>query len=253
MIRLVLLLIALAFPTLAAEKIVTGLSQNRVQINANFDGSNILIYGAVKREAPPPDGARMNVIVTLEGPSTPLVIRKKEYMAGIWLNQSSVSIGSAPSFYAVATTGKLSEILSETDNLRHSIALPQMIRAIGISSEAENAQDYVEALQRIRSKEDRYRLLENRVQLTDETLFRTDIALPANLADGNYKVRIFILRAGKVLDTQERFIIVRKAGLERYLYNLAHDQPFLYGVISLLMAAIAGWGASEAFRILRRR
>lgn len=253
MIRLVLLLIALAFPTLAAEKIVTGLSQNRVQINANFDGSNILIYGAVKREAPPPDGARMNVIVTLEGPSTPLVIRKKEYMVGIWLNRSSVSIGSAPSFYAVATTGKLSEILSETDNLRHSIALPQMIRAIGISSEAENAQDYVEALQRIRSKEDRYRLLENRVQLTDETLFRTDIALPANLADGNYKVRIFILRAGKVLDTQERFIIVRKAGLERYLYNLAHDQPFLYGVISLLMAAIAGWGASEAFRILRRR
>lgn len=252
MIRLALVLLCLALPVAAQETIVTGLSQNRVQINANFDGSNILIYGAVKRDAPAPERPRLDVIVTLEGPSAPLVIRRKERTFGIWINRSSVQIDSAPSFYAVATTGKLADILSETDDLRYRITLPQVIRAIGISAEAENSQDFVEALLRIRRDEDRYRLAENRVQLVQETLFRTDIALPANLADGNYKVRLFILRGGKVLDTQERYIIVRKAGLERYLFNMAHEQPFLYGVISLLLAAIAGWGASEAFRIMRR-
>jgi len=85
----------------------------------------------------------------------------------------------------------------------------------------------------------------------EETLFRTDVVLPANLTEGNYKVRLFILRGGAVIDSQERLIGVRKAGLERFLYNLAHQQPFLYGVISLVMAAVAGWAASAAFRFVR--
>ncbi len=50
------------------ERIVAGLSQNRVAITANFDGSEILIYGAVKRDAPAPKGSQLDVIVTVEGP-----------------------------------------------------------------------------------------------------------------------------------------------------------------------------------------
>ncbi len=251
MIRALILLLALIGPAMANEALVSGLSQNRVQITANFDGSEILIYGAVKRDAPAPDGPPLEVIVTVEGPSTALVIRRKERVAGIWLNRSSVNVDAAPSFYAVATTDKLDKILSGTEDLRHHITIPQVIRAVGISDEAENAPDFVAALERIRLDESRYRIAERSVQLADETLFRTDVVLPANLTEGNYKVRLFILRGGVVLDTQERLIAVRKAGLERLLYNLAHQQPLLYGVLSLVMAAVAGWAASAAFRFVR--
>ncbi|WP_054009011.1 TIGR02186 family protein [Cypionkella psychrotolerans] len=255
MIRALILLLALttavASPALANEALVSGLSQNRVQITANFDGSEILIYGAVKRDSPAPKGPPLEVIVTVEGPSTALIIRRKERVAGIWLNRSSVNVDAAPSFYAVATTDKLDKILSGTEDLRHHITIPQVIRAVGISDEAENAPDFVAALERIRLDDSRYRIAERSVQLADETLFRTDVALPANLTEGNYKVRLFILRGGVVLDTQERLIAVRKAGLERFLYNLAHQQPLLYGVLSLVMAAVAGWGASAAFRFVR--
>ncbi|MDB5666853.1 TIGR02186 family protein [Cypionkella sp.] len=251
MMRALILLLALAGPVCANEAIVTGLSQNRVQITANFDGSEILIYGAVKRDAPAPQGAPLAVIITVEGPSTPLIIRRKERVAGIWLNRSSVTVDAAPSFYAVATSAPLERILSGTEDLRHHITIPQVIRAVGISDEAENAPDFVAALERIRLDENRYRIAENTVQLVEETLFRTDVALPANLTEGNYKVRLFILRGGVVLDTQERLIGVRKAGLERFLFNLAHQQPLLYGVISLVMAAVAGWAASAAFRFVR--
>ncbi|MGB5871220.1 MAG: TIGR02186 family protein, partial [Albidovulum sp.] len=40
----------------AAEEVVAGLSQDRIQITANFDGSDLLIYGAVKRETAIPEG-----------------------------------------------------------------------------------------------------------------------------------------------------------------------------------------------------
>jgi uncharacterized protein (TIGR02186 family) len=251
MMRALLMFLAFALPAAATESIVTGLSENRVQITANFDGSDILIYGAVNRDAPAPQGDPLEVIVTVEGPSTPLVLRRKEQVAGIWINRSSVTIDAAPSFYAVATTGPLEEILSGTEDLRHKITLQHAIRAVGISDEAANSPDFVEALQRIRLNEDRYRVDERSVQLVEETLFRTDVALPANLTDGNYTVRLFILRGGKVIDSQERLIGVRKAGVERFLFNLAHQQPLVYGLLSLLMAAVAGWAASAAFRFMR--
>jgi len=260
MIRAVLFWLLLACPALAAgeepalaagEEIVSGLSQNRVSITANFDGSEILIYGAVRRSAPPPAGGQLHVIITVEGPTKPQVIRRKERVAGIWINRSAVTIDSAPSFYAVATTGPIESILSQTENLRHRITLDTVIRAVGITAEATDAPDFVTALARIRQKEDSYRLEEGTVQLTGETLFRADVVLPANLTEGNYRVRIFLIRDGRVVDDQARTIGVRKAGLERILYNLAHDEPLAYGALALALAVLAGWGASAAFRLIR--
>lgn len=235
----------------AEETIVAGLSENRVAITANFDGSQILVYGAVKREAPAPTNSPLGVIITVEGPATSLVIRRKEHVAGLWLNRSSVTIDAAPSFYAVATTGPVDTILSGTEDLRHGITLPHVIRAIGIASEAKDSDEFVEALQRIRLANGQYRMAENSVQLTDETLFRADVDLPANLTEGNYRVRIFLLRDGKVVDSQERFIGVRKAGMERYLFNLSRHQPLIYGFVSIFLAVAAGWAASAGFRYLR--
>lgn len=251
MIRALILLLVLAFPAVAEESIVAGLSQNRVSITADFDGSEILIYGAVKRDAPAPKDHPLHVIVTVEGPSTPLVVRKKERRMGIWINTESVQIGRAPSFYAVATTGFLNDILTETENLRHQITIPRAIRAVGISAQAKDSPGFVDALLRIRSDEGRYRLDERSVQLTEATLFRADVALPSNLTEGLYRVRIFLTRNGVVVDGIERQINVRKEGLERFLTNLARERPFIYGILSLLIAVAAGYGASTAFRLIR--
>lgn len=247
-----LALLLLAAPAVAApEAIVAGLSQNRVSITADFDGSEILIYGAVKREAPAPQGP-LDVIITVEGPATTLTIRKKDRRAGIWINTEAVHIDAAPSFYAVATTGRLDKILSDTEDLRYRISPTRAVRAIGLSSEAEKPEDFLDALMRIRFDEDRFRLQQGSVQLAEDTLFRADVLLPANLTEGEYKVRILLTRDGKVIDMQDRVVNVRKEGLERFLNTLAHQMPLLYGLLSLALAAIAGWGASVAFSMIRR-
>ncbi len=251
MIRAALLALMLASPALADESIVSGLSQNRVSITADFVGSEILVYGAVKRDAPAPEGSPLEVIVTVEGPATPLTVRRKERVAGIWINNASVRVDSAPSFFAVATTGPLSHILSDTENLRFNITIERVIRAVGITAEADKAGEFLLALLRVRTQEDRYRVLEGKVELTEDTLFRTDVELPANLIEGEYKVRIFLLRDQKVIAHQERVVGVRKVGLERFIFNLAHQQPLIYGLVSLVLAALAGWGASAAFRLMR--
>jgi uncharacterized protein (TIGR02186 family) len=89
------------------------------------------------------------------------------------------------------------------------------------------------------------------VEVADATLFSTEVALPANLTEGNYTVRFFLTRDGQVIDRRETTIFVRKVGLERFLFALAHEQPLLYGLLSIAIAIGAGWGASAVFRYIR--
>lgn len=252
MIRVLALLLLLpAAAARAEEAVVAGLSQSKIAITANFDGSDILIYGAVKREAPIPDGAPLEVIVTVEGPSTPIMVRRKSRSFGIWVNTAGVEVDRAPSFYAVATTGPLDEILSQTEDLRRKISVPQMIRSVGAPQEIADSPAFTEALIRIRERNGLYSLHEGTVGLEQATLFRTDIDLPANLVEGDYLTRIFLLRDKSVIAKHEAMIDVRKVGLERWLYDLAYRQPVIYGILALVVAALAGWTASAAFRLLR--
>ena len=104
---------------------------------------------------------------------------------------------------------------------------------------------------RIREEQGSYQMLEGAVDFEEETLFRTEIGLPANLTEGDYATRIFLSRDGRIVDSYETTIFVRKTGVERWLNALAHDQPFLYGLLALAIAIAAGWGASAGFQALR--
>ena len=231
------------------EEIVSGVSQSGVSITTNFDGASILVYGAALRDRPAPTWPLMEVIITVEGPSTPLMIRKKDYVAGIWLNRGSVKITAAPSFYAVASTKAVADILLPSEDAKYHITIPQTIDTAAAPSADQTP--YIEALQRIRQASGSFVLAPESVLLLRQALFRTDISLPANLVEGPYKVRIFLTRGGEVTDMQESQIDVQKAGVERTLYRLAMEQPLIYGVLSLLMAMLAGWGAQELFKRLR--
>ena len=250
MIRIALLLLALALPA-RAEEVVAGLSQTWVSITANFDGSEILVFGAVKRDAPPPDQPPLEVIITVEGPHAPVNVRKKSRLAGIWINTEAVEIDAAPSFYAIATTGPLFGILSHTEDLRHRISIPRGIRSVGAPPEVSEAALFTDALIRLRRRDGDYRVEAKEINLAEDTLFNTSFLLPANLIEGIYEVRIFLTRGRQVVDSHTTILNVEKVGLERFLFNLAHDRPMVYGLLALVIAVAAGWGASTVFRLLR--
>ncbi|MDF1728854.1 MAG: TIGR02186 family protein [Sulfitobacter sp.] len=235
-----------------AEEIVLGLSQEEVSITTNFNGSEILVYGAVKRDAPLPDGPPLEVIITVSGPSTPIMVRRKEKRYGIWVNTDSVEVDSAPSYYAVATSGPLGDILSDVEDLRHEISIRRAIRSVGAPMTIQDSREFTRALIRIREKAGFYQVLEGGVTVDQQTLFRAAIRLPAALTEGAYITRVFLTRDGEVVSEHATAIEVRKVGLERWLYTLSHENAFLYGLMSLAIAIAAGWGASAVFGLLRR-
>lgn len=252
MLRKLALMICCALPAQAEEQVVLGLSQNRVAITANFDGSEILVFGAVKREDPIPEGDPLEVVIAVSGPKEPLTVRRKERKYGIWVNTESVTVDRAPSFYAVATSGPFDQIVSKAEDIKHSISIGNAITSVSARAQSANGNDFAEAVARIRTNNGLYSIRENTVTVDQQTLFKASISMPANLTEGDYITRIFLMRDGKVISTHETQIDVRKVGLERFLFNLSRQQPLIYGLLSLAIAIIAGWGASAFFRYVRR-
>ena len=217
------LLMLLNTAPIAAEEVVLGMSHDEVAITATFDGSEILVFGAIKRESkisPVP----LQVIVAVSGPSEPLLVRRKERKFGIWVNTDTVEVDLAPSFYAVATSAPWDQVVTDTEDLRHKISINRAIRSVGAPMHIENAQSFSDAVMRIRKKSGLYQLRENTVAVDQQTLFRTSIEMPANLTEGNYKTRIFLTRNGQVLSHFETDIAVRKVGFARAPRRSLHSQ-----------------------------
>ncbi|MCB4379897.1 hypothetical protein FZX02_05385 [Synechococcus sp. MU1644] len=249
MLRWLALFILVALPAWA-EEVVLGLSQDEVAITTSFDGSEILIFGAVKREAPIPEG-ELGVIVTIAGPPEPVTVRRKERRFGIWVNTDAVEFDGAPSYYAVASSAPLEEVLGIRENLEHRVSVTSKLNAVGAPNSVLDASSYVAALIRINTAAETYQLLEGQVVVDEDTLFRTRIRLSAALTEGAYETRIFLTRDAEVVASYETTIDVRKVGLERWLFVLSRENPFWYGLMSLAIAIAAGWTASAAFSLLR--
>ena len=247
--RYLVLILSLWVLPLQAEEIVAGLSQDEISITANFDGSEIIIFGAVSRDAPIPEGD-LGIIIAVAGPDERVTVRRKDRRFGIWVNTEAAEIDAAPTFYAVATNLPILDILTATEDLRHGITISNAIRAV--DTQVADQRAYTSALMRIRDDSGLYQLLEGAVTVRQDTLFDAQIRLPANLTEGDYETRIFLTRDRSVVASFETTIAVRKVGLERLIYNLAHERPLIYGIVALTIAIVAGWGASAAFQLLRR-
>jgi len=255
-LALILTLLTVALPS-AANEIVGALSQNRVALTANFSGSEILIFGAIRRDpyeilvedpgfVPP-----FEVVVVIEGPRQPVAIWRKERRAGVWMNVDSVTLAAVPSFYAVATTRPLHEIITPETDAQYRISARQAILPEQSIGDVSDQTVFAEALLRIRERAEQYLTLDRFVSLERDILFRTHVQLPANLTEGAYTTRMYLVRDGAVVHQFRTAIFVRKDGLERWLHQMAYDQPLLYGLMALAIALIAGWGASALFRFVR--
>lgn len=247
---LAILSLALPLRASAAETVVASLSQHDVSLTTGFAGSEIFIYGAVRRTAPvpEPEGA-LDVLITINGPPRPVVVHEKERRLGIWSNGPPVALDSAPSFYVVASTGSFRETVSWTDDMRYRIGLEYAITLIDAPDWVEDREAYRHAVARVGRAKGLYSELPGAVRVIENTLFETTIDLPANLIEGDYTARIFLIRDKQVLDMFSDTIEVRRAPLGRFIYVAAMDHAALYGAGSLILALFAGWLASAFFRV----
>jgi uncharacterized protein (TIGR02186 family) len=72
--------------------------------------------------------------------------------------------------------------------------------------------------------------------------------VPGEVARGQYNVEVYLLRDGEVVSAQSTPLFIDQTGIERRLFNLAHNAPLAYGLICVFMAMLLGWISSVLFR-----
>lgn len=243
--RLLLALALLTAPAHAEENLTSMLSQDYLQIYSNFQGSEITVFGAIENSTDNgPDSLKGNIVVVVRGPDTLLNIRRKERVAGIWINTTRAKM-TLPSYYFVASSEPLREIASSDTLSRYEIGLANLRPDIA-ATDGDPA-PYKEALIRAEQRNGLYREIPNGIEM-QSTAFRVHVPIPASVPRGSYNVEVYLFRNGQVISAQSTPFYVDQAGFERRLFEFAHDKPFFYGVATVLAGIMLGWLSTLFFR-----
>ncbi|MDO9078419.1 MAG: TIGR02186 family protein [Brevundimonas sp.] len=245
--------------TVGQVRVASAMTDARVMIDSSFQGASIVVYGAVFN----PTDRPADVVVVVRGPDGPVRLVKKTRNMGFWLNSRPVLFEGAPGFYMTASTRPLSDIADfgqlrrlgvGVDHLR--IAAPQEsrtvtrygVRDVVVSRLGEDYLDYRRAVIRLREAAALYNTDPDGVEFVDKGLFRAELDLPAVAPTGQYFAEVWLFQDGEPVSVSNLTLTVEKVGLERDVYEFAHRRPWSYGVLTVLLAALMGWGASRLFR-----
>ena len=229
-------------------RLVTDLSQSRIDISYRFAGAELLIFGAVQYPGGRTPDRAPGIAVVLRGPAEALTVRRKDRVAGIWINTRSLRFESVPGFYAWATTSPVERLLDERNAAIYEIGLRHLQLSPATAADAETTGRFQEGLVKLRVSEGLFVEQPYGVQVTDRILYRARLPIPSAVPVGNYQAEIYLISDGRVRARSTAPVIIDKTGFERSLYVFAQDHGFLYGLFAVALAVAMGIAAGQIGR-----
>jgi uncharacterized protein (TIGR02186 family) len=249
-LRRALPLLLLAPLTLGAAKprLVPDVSQSRIEVQASFTGAELLVFGAILYPGGRVPTEHADIAVVVKGPLQPLVIREKQKVAGIWMNVDSARFRSAPSFYAVASSRPLGQLVDERMAAIYELGVQNLQLSPGSGLPPEVQRRFEAGLIDLMQRKQLYYEDPAGVKITDGVLYRARIGIPARVPVGNYTAETFLIKDGRVLAGAVRDIRVEKLGFERFIADAARSWSLAYGLVAVGLSLLLGWAASALFR-----
>lgn len=229
------------------EKVQSDISTREIAIQSNFTGIEILIFGSIDfSDSLTPSSGTYDVITVVRGPDESIVVRKKQRVAGIWVNGPGTTF-DVPGFYAVLSSRPFRAIASDKTLKELGIGLSELDfgrRARGDPQEQTNRS----AMIRLNERKQLFQEHDDGVTFIGRSLFRATVALPVNVPTGRYLVDVYLFRDGALASKSQGTLEVTKAGVEALIYALAFRHPFLYGLLGVALAVMMGLVGWYAFR-----
>jgi uncharacterized protein (TIGR02186 family) len=222
-----------------ARPVIADLSLRKIEIDSGFKGTEVLLFGA-RNDAG-------DVVVVIRGPKISYVVRKKERVAGIWVNKKQAVFNNIDGFYVVASSRNLDEI--KNDYLLSNLGIGmQNLKFDGVIDKGLDIVEFQKALVNREEKDKLYYPEVGEVSFIGDTLFRTIIKFPDNLIKGEYTAEIYLFSDGQLVGLQSTPLIVKKTGFDARIFNFAYEYPAIYGILAVMMALAGGWIAGIVFR-----
>ncbi len=243
--------LGLALPVLTGANepiLVPDVSQREIEIRYSFTGEELLLFGAIVY----PDSRRpdrpADIVVVLKGPEQSITMREKQKVAGIWVNADSARFRSAPSFYAMASSRPITNIVDERTAAIYELGVDKLQLSPSSLNESAELDRFQAGLVDLRRRFGLFVERPGAVEITDGVLYRARLPLSARVIVGDYTAETFLVQDGRVVAAAVRDITIRKSGFERFMAVAAEDWPFAYGLVAIALATGMGWAAGVVAR-----
>ncbi len=227
--------------------LVPEVSQSRIEVRQGFTGANLLLYGAVIDPAGASGNTQYDIVVVLKGPAERIRLREKERLIGIWMNSGESDFQSAPSFFAVAASSPIEEIVDPRTAAIYELGTQFIQLSPTGQIEPEEQARFARGLVEMRERLGLYNEDPDGVRISEGVLYQARIALPSNVTTGEYTAETFAIADGRVLASATADIEVVKVGLEGRVVVAAERWSPLYGLGAILLSVGMGWLAGRFF------
>lgn len=246
-LSLLVLVLGLMMTPVKASSVEIALTDDRVEVDTGFAGARLTLFGAVTGVEDP---ASVDIISVIKGPDTRFQVRQMEKANLIWTPGPAHIIESAPGLYLTYATRPVKDIapLPLQDEYRLDADYLDISVDAHASAPAESASLFRSAFLSEAEYLGLYRSHVGGIEFKKGALFTVTARLPANTPVGEYDVAVYLFRNGALIGADRAALAVNRVGLERRIYDFAHERPVSYGVFCVALSLIAGWAASLAFR-----
>jgi len=246
--RLALVLVAWAALTAQREPVlVPEVSQSLIEVRQGFTGARLLLYGAVIDPEGAGGSGDYDIVVVLKGPTEPVRIREKARIAGIWMNAQDSDFRSAPSFFAVASSRPVGDIVDERTAAIYELGTEFIQLSPSGTIDPEEQARFARGLVELRRKQGLYQENPGGVRISEKVLYQARIDLPSNVTTGRYTAETFAIARGRVVASATARIEVVKAGLEGQVVTASQRFAFFYGLGAIALSLGMGWLAGRLF------
>ncbi len=234
-------------PSASKPVLIPDVSQRNIDIAYSFTGAEMLLFGAILYPGgrQPRGEDPTDIVIVVKGPTQSILVREKEKVAGIWVNAERLRYRSAPSFYAIASSRPIDQIVDERTRAIYELGLGSLQLSPASSAASDTQARFQQGLVGLKRRAGLYYEAPQAVEITDGVLYRARLTVPARVPVGRFTAETFLIRDGRVLAAAVRDIEIRKSGFERFVARAADHSSFRYGLVavalSIALGGAAGW------------
>ena len=158
-----------------------------------------------------------------------------------------------PSIFFIASSSPINEILSNETITRKALHFEEM--AVNLITQRDfNFADqnkfemWDKNMIQIKKTSSLYK--EYNLKIVDSKLFQTKVFFPSNSIPGSYDVNIYQILNKIIVSEKNKKLIIKRSGISNKIFQFAHNQPSIYGILCIVFAVLAGLIGATIFRRL---
>lgn len=225
----------------AAEPLLN-LEPGVVEMSTFYNGTTVSVSGMI------PAGAE--AVVRLSGEPEELHLKKKGKVGGLlWMNTGDLTFDNAPRVYKLFTAKGFDDLEASGAGDFGFAALKNRIKITPASAENDF---FLQEFIRLKEHESLYAVMPGSVSYGMEEggmkSYQATLPIPPGMKPGSYNVEIAAVRDGAIVATAAEPLVLELVSLPSRLSKMAFGHALWYGVMSVMIAVMAGLLMGTLFR-----